>query len=311
MPTNPFFQDYRGEQDLVDELTIETIQATGRDMLYIPREFVNMDELFGEDTTNRFKNAYTIEMYIKNIYDFDGQNDVVSKFGINISNRVTLVVSKTRFKNIVTRKQSEILYPRTGDLIYFSLSDSLFEINEVDAKDPFYQFGKLTTYTLFCELFTYSNETIETGWPDVDRIETERKQYALKVSTGITAQDSNFKSYKMGENVYQVAGTTGATGNYSNATASGVLLDYISGATFNTLYIGNISGTFNSGSDETIIGETSHAEYSILQTSTSNIVLQTGPQSYPTATKDNDILQKSSKTIFDFTETDPFSEGKY
>jgi hypothetical protein len=311
MATNPFFQDYRGEQDLVDELTIETIQATGRDMLYIPREFVNIDELFGEDSRNRFKNAYTIEMYIKNIYDFDGQNDVVSKFGINITNRVTLVVSKTRFKKVITTKQPEILFPRSGDLIYFPLSESLFEINEVDAKDPFYQFGKLTTYTIFCELFTYNNETIETGWPDVDQIETDRKQYATKMLLGITAQNSNFKTYKLGENAYQVAGISGATGQFNNATAQGVVLDYVVGVTYNTLYLGNVEGNFITGQNETIIGETSNAVYSVTDTSISNVILQTDPQSGLTASKDNDLLQKSSNSIFDFTETDPFSEGKY
>lgn len=311
MAINPFFDDSRAEQDLVDELTIETIQATGRDMLYIPREILNLDELFGEDPTNRFRHAYSIEMYIKNIYDFDGQNDVVSKFGINITNRITLVVSKTRFKNEITTRHSEILYPRSGDLIYFPLSDSLFEINEVDAKDPFYQFGKLTTYTLFCELFSYNNESISTEWPDVDRIETDRKEYAIKMFVGVTAQDSNYKTFKMGENVYQVSGVTGATGQYDQATATGFLLDYTNGLTYNTLYLATVDGTFNTGSGETIIGETSHAEFEVLQTSTSNIVIPTNPQINPAPIKDNNILQKSSQSIFDFTETDPFSEGKY
>lgn len=311
MAINPFFDDSRAEQDLVDELTIETIQATGRDMLYIPREILNLDELFGEDPINRFKHAYSIEMYIKNIYDFDGQNDVVSKFGITITNRITLVVSKTRFAKEITTKHAEILYPRSGDLIYFPLSDSLFEINEVDAKDPFYQFGKLTTYTLFCELFTYNNETIDTEWPDVDRIESDRKEYAIKMLVGITAENSNYKTFKMGENVYQIAGVTGATGQYDQATATAILLDYTNGITYNTLYLATVDGTFNTGSGETIIGETSHAEYQVLQTSTSNIIIPTNPQINPTSSQDNNILQKSSKSIFDFTETDPFSEGKY
>jgi|688.fasta_scaffold280550_2 hypothetical protein len=311
MAVNPFFKDYKGEQDLVDELTIETIQATGRDMLYIPREFVNLDELFGEDVQNKFKNAYSIEMYIKNIYDFDGQNDVVSKFGINITNRITLVVSKTRFKQEVTRRHANILFPRSGDLIYFPLSDSLFEINEVDAKDPFYQFGKLTTFTLFCELFTYNNETIDTGWPGLDRIETDRKQYAIKMLVGITAQDSNYKTYKLGENAYQVAGISGATGQFNNATAYGVVLDYVLGTTYNTLYLGNVEGTFNTGTNETIIGQTTNAVHSIINTSISNVVLEIDPQTGATASKDNDLIQKSSLSIFDFTETDPFSEGKY
>ena len=126
MATNPFFRDSTAEQRLVNDLTIETIRSMGRDMIYIPRNYVNIDELFGEDIQNKFTDAYTIEMYIKNVMQFDGQADVISKFGINITDRVTLILSRTRFQQEVTTKDSEIVYPRVGDLVYFPLSGSLF-----------------------------------------------------------------------------------------------------------------------------------------------------------------------------------------
>ena len=49
MARNPYFKDYSGEQNLIDDLTTETIRAMGRDMMYIPRDRVSTDDLFGED----------------------------------------------------------------------------------------------------------------------------------------------------------------------------------------------------------------------------------------------------------------------
>jgi hypothetical protein len=312
MAVNPFFRDSTAEQRLLNDLTIETIRAMGRDMVYIPRNYVNLDELFGEDIQNKFTDAYTIEMYIKNVMQFDGQGDVISKFGINITDRVSLVLSKTRFEQEITTKDAEIKYPRVGDLVYFPLSNSLFEINHVNKRDPFYQFGTLTTYTLECELFSYSNEEITTGISDIDTIEDDRKEYALKMFIGATAVDPVFGSYYSGEKVYQVLGLSGAGATLSSATATATIVEQIDGTTYDILYLANVVGTFATGG-QTIKGANSGAEFTVQNSFTTNILIQKDPQNTISANKDNDILQfKSTSTgIFDFTETDPFSEGKY
>lgn len=312
MAVNPFFRDSTAEQRLLNDLTIETIRAMGRDMIYIPRNYVNLDELFGEDIQNKFTDAYTIEMYIKNVMQFDGQGDVISKFGINITDRVSLVLSKTRFEQEVSSKDADIKYPRIGDLVYFPLSNSLFEINHVNKRDPFYQFGTLTTYTLECELFTYSNEEISTGISDIDTVEDDRKEYALKMFIGVTAQDPTFSYYNEGETLYQVLGVSGAGATLTNATATATLIEQQDGITYDILYLANIVGTFATG-NQTIKGANSGAEFTVQQTSTTNILIQKDPQNTTSANKDNDILQfkNTSGSIFDFTETDPFSEGKY
>lgn len=312
MAVNPFFRDSTAEQRLLNDLTIETIRAMGRDMVYIPRNYVNLDELFGEDIQNKFTDAYTIEMYIKNVMQFDGQGDVISKFGINITDRVSLVLSKTRFEQEVSSKDADIKYPRVGDLVYFPLSNSLFEINHVNKRDPFYQFGTLTTYTLECELFTYSNEEISTGITDIDTVENDRKEYALKMFIGVTANDPTFSYYNQGETVYQVSGISGAGATLANATATATLVEQQDGITYDILYLANVVGTFATGS-QTIKGANSGAEFTVQQTSTTNILIQKDPTNTTSTDKDNDLLQfkNTSGSIFDFTETDPFSEGKY
>ena len=105
MAVNPYFTDYVGEQNLLNDLIIETIKATGRDVVYIPRQYLNLDQTLGEDTRgSKFTKGYPIEMYLSDVQQFGGERDIVSKFGIQLTDRINLVVSKTRFQQEVCSK---------------------------------------------------------------------------------------------------------------------------------------------------------------------------------------------------------------
>ena len=146
MATNPYIrQGTSNEQDLVNDLTIETIKAIGQDMVFIPRTLANLDEILGEDATSTFSNSFPLEMYIKSVAGFEGPGDIISQIGLDIKDRVNLVVSRTRFEQEVTNVISTITRPREGDLIYFPLSRTMFEINFVEHENPFYQVGKLSS----------------------------------------------------------------------------------------------------------------------------------------------------------------------
>jgi len=198
MATNPFFnQKSRIEQDLTEDITIETIRMMGQDMIYIPRTLVNLDELFGEDEISRFENTFNIEMYIESVQGFEGPGDLISQIGIDIKDRINLRVSRKRFEQEVTSGIPSITRPREGDLVYFPLSKTTFEINFVEHENPFYQLGKLYTYQLQCEVFTYSNEDFDTGFDAVDSIEDDRKGLSGDVTipldpTGSTAGDNDY-----------------------------------------------------------------------------------------------------------------------
>ena len=120
MARNPYFKDYSGEQNVAEDLTIETIKTMGRDVFYIPRSIVTKDDIFGEDILSKFSNAYDIEMYIQSVDGFEGEGDIISKYGLQIKDRVELLVSKRRFEQEITTV-SGITRPREGDLIYFHL----------------------------------------------------------------------------------------------------------------------------------------------------------------------------------------------
>ena len=304
MATNPYFNEYIGEQNLLHDLTVETIRTMGRDMIYIPREYVNKDVIFGEDVLSQFKDSYIIEMYIQTVTSFGGQMNIINKFGINITDRVTLQVAKRRFDEEVVARDPTITHPREGDLIYFPFNKSLFEINYVEDKLPFFQFGILTTYTLTCELFTYSYENIDTGIAPVDEVEEKRKynMYEFQISgapiTGSTV-------FKRGDTVYQVYGVTGAGVTYSNATAEATIVE-ITGA---FAYVKGVSGTFATGPSgvQSLKSYNSNTEYYLLNYNTTNVNLSVDPIAGIDEIE-NDIYAEAADNELNFSRDNPFSE---
>ena len=106
MAVNKYFNNfaYKREQDLVEDLTIESIKMYGQDMKYIPRTVVKRDDLYGEDTLSKFTTAAHVEMYIKNTEAFEGEGDFLSKFGLEIRDSVTFTVARKRFDQVRTEK---------------------------------------------------------------------------------------------------------------------------------------------------------------------------------------------------------------
>jgi hypothetical protein len=174
MAVNPYFYNYGNEQNLVEDMTIEIIKATGQDCLYVPRQYLNIDKIFGENPASSFTKTYTIEMYLQSYKGFEG-TDIISQFGIEIKDKVTLIFARKRFNEEVTINDVAITRPREGDLIYFPLSKSLFEINFVEHENPFYPLGKLYSYYITAELFTYSYEKINTNISYIDSVSTVTK----------------------------------------------------------------------------------------------------------------------------------------
>lgn len=192
MATNSYFSKYQGEQDLVEGITIEVIQATGIDCIYIPREYLNLDKIFGEDPGSYFKNAYTIEMYLQSYKGFEG-TDIVTQFGIEIKDKVYLVFARKRFKQEVTDKNSSLKRPREGDLIYFPPSKSLFEINFVEHENPFYPLGRLYSYFVTAELFTYSYEKLNTPVSAINSLMTDTRQTNYQNTFALNGGNGNFE----------------------------------------------------------------------------------------------------------------------
>lgn len=175
MATSTFFNNFASamEQQLIEDLVTESIRIYGMDMYYVPRTLVSYDDVFQEDDMSEYNKAIPIEMYIKNIDGFGGDGDFLSKFNIQIRDTITFTVSRRTFYEEVSSSNGIIERPREGDLIYFPLNRKTFKITFVEHESVFYQLGSLQVWDLKCELFEYSNERLNTGIPDIDRIEQE------------------------------------------------------------------------------------------------------------------------------------------
>ena len=129
MPISNFFNQNRGnwgESKLLHELVNESIHIHGIDTYYVPRTANNIDTVFEEDVRPVFSQAYPIEMYLNSAQGFDGEGDFLSKFGVEIRDRVTFTVARRNFNRYVTRHSSTLTRPREGDLIFFPQNHKLF-----------------------------------------------------------------------------------------------------------------------------------------------------------------------------------------
>ena len=183
MPVNHYFQDGKGignqsEKRLYEDLIIEGLKIYGQDVYYLPRTLVNRDLILGEDTSSKFSNALLLEAYMETTEGFAGEQEIINKFGLEIREDTTFMISKRRFNDAVDEKATLIKdgRPNEGDIIYMPLMNSFFEIQFVQDQEPFFQLGQLPVYKLVCTRWEYSSEQIDTG---VGTIDSAEDQYSL------------------------------------------------------------------------------------------------------------------------------------
>ncbi len=177
---NPYFQSgdgigNRSEQRLFEDLIIEGLKIYGNLIYYIPRVLVNRDLVLGEDNSSKFKNALAVEMYFETTEGFLGQQELINKFGLEIREDTTFMVSKRRFEEFISSRSDLIVSgrPNEGDILYFPLMNSFFEIQFVEDQEPFFQLGNLPVYKLRVTRWEYSSEDLDTGVTEIDDTETE------------------------------------------------------------------------------------------------------------------------------------------
>lgn len=190
MATSFFFNNFQSsqEQQLIEDLVIESIKIYGHDIKYIKRELQNKDRIYGEDRqTSKYVQALSVEMYIKNVDGFQGEGDFLSKFNLEIRDQITFTVSRSVFSEEIGSPMS-VDRPREGDLIYFPLNRKIFEIKFVEHEPIFYQMGALQMYDLKCELFEYNGEMFNTGDPEIDFLYNTTFLGGIQSSTLLTDQ---------------------------------------------------------------------------------------------------------------------------
>ena len=174
-PLNSYFlQGSPSEQRLIQDLINEQLKMYGQDVLYMPRRIIGENTVIKEVTASKFDDSFRIEAYLMNFDGFGGNGDLLTKFGVRSNDEINLVISKERYDDFISpllklwpENERKVAYrPQEGDLIWFPLDESLFEIKYVEGKKPFYQLNNLYVYELRCERFEYEDEIIDV--PEVD-----------------------------------------------------------------------------------------------------------------------------------------------
>jgi len=294
---NPFPKDHiTEEQLLVEDLVIEAMQIYGMDVFYLPRTSRDqVDTIYGEDTLKQYIKAYPLEMYVENVTGMEGEQDFMSKFGLEIRDEMSLLVSRRRFK-YATSAQA-LIRPLEGDLVYVPLLQNFFEITFVEHENDqamFYTLGRgrggnVYVYALKLKQFVFSDEIIETGVTEVDE-----QVFDLYRRTNIPFSETGTGTYIQGEIVYQGP-------DLANATAQAIVHSYnLLGN--NYIEVIRVQGNFANGT--VVIGATSNASYTMNRTIDDMTPFDTQTEDLI----DNNAIEFESDDIIDFTEVNPFGE---
>jgi len=170
---NGLGQDFRGgEQGLLAGLVAEAISIFGIDFVYIPRVLNNFDSIYGQDDSSSYESPYQVVAYVKNA-SFSGEGHFMSKFGLQIRDEMTFTFSTQGWLEAVG-VPAGLDRPRESDLLFYPLNSKLFQIKFVNNLPIHYQLGILPSWDVTCELIEYSNEKLNTGIPEIDRLWRER-----------------------------------------------------------------------------------------------------------------------------------------
>jgi len=294
MAVNRYINNYPSQERITNEylvmedIIVESIQMMGHNIYYVPREsFDEGDMVFGEYSKSTFNAAYLIEAYLSNVTGHEGQGDFFSKFGLEIRDTDTFVLSRRSFLNILPGETR--MRPQEGDLLYVPVLHKMYEIKFVEQELMFHSIGKRLpfVYELRCEAFRSSNEPMNTGVQEIDQVAAENNYtMELRVSTGSIPTD-----FIMGETVFQSSNDN----INGTVTAQAVVKEWF--AANNSLLIYNIIGEFTNTSN--LLGATSAANWHTI-----NVDGMTDYSYYDLT--DNMSVNTDAGVILDLSETNPF-----
>ena len=177
MPTSPYFPTYysghSGEQGLVQDLVDEQIKLFGSDVYYIPR-IVLQDSTLDEVRYSKYQEQFQIEMLLQNVMGFGDNAEFISKFGLRITDEIIFRVSTRRWDEEVADHNPNLTVtsrPNEGDLLYFPLTQDIYEIKFVGKEEPFFQFGKIQFYAITAEIYEVGSDDFDTGVAEIDAVE--------------------------------------------------------------------------------------------------------------------------------------------
>jgi hypothetical protein len=301
------------EQRLYEDMIEESLRLYGQDVYYIPRNLRNLDRVLNDAVASEYNQAYFIEMYIDES-GYTGEGTIMSKFGLEIRDQATFVVSRRRWENFIGRENTTTIggRPNEGDLLYIPLSGTFFEIKFVEHEAAFYQLANVFVYELHCETWEYSGEKFNTGYDVIDSIENiyaPSQRLSLGSNNGINfsaigEEVQQFVGYDVNNNPIFVYGEL-ASVEFTGGLASVITVNQIRSSDNKPRYFQE-SGIGDAAIERRIVGLKSGASY-IIEVANDAMELPNDPNSQ------NENFEEFGDDILDFSESNPFGEpgGEY
>ena len=288
MPTSPYFPTYHqghsGEQTLVQDLVDEQIKLFGSDIYYLPKTIL-ADSTLDEVRYTKYQDQFQIEMMLVNVMGFGDNAEFISKFGLTITDEIIFRVSTKRWEEEVAEHSMSAKLtvperPNEGDLLYYPLTQNLYEIKYVGKEEPFFQFGKIQFYAITAELYQVGSDDLATGVAEIDAIEV-----LFDTAISLTMGVGGTGDFTVGETV--TGGTTSTTAEVKSWDSSTRIL-----------IVQNRTGTF--AANESLTGNDSNAVWVVSTFDT----LQNTNSEYDA----NRAIEDTADNIVDWTEGNPFGE---
>ena len=288
MPTSSYFPTYHaghsGEQGLVQDLVDEQIKLFGSDVYYLPKT-VLADSTLDEVRYTKYQDQFQIEMLLVNVMGFGDNAEFISKFGLTITDEIIFRVSTKRWdeevaEHSMSAKLTVPERPNEGDLLYYPLTQNLYEIKYVGKEEPFFQFGKIQFYAITAELYQVGSDDLATGVAEIDAIEV-----LFDTAISLTMGVGGTGDFTVGETV--TGGTTATTAEVKSWDS-----------TTRILIVQNRTGTF--AANESLTGNDSNAVWVVSTFDT----LQNTNSEYDA----NRQIEDAADNIVDWSEGNPFGE---
>jgi len=286
MPTSSYFPTYHqghsGEQGLVQDLVDEQIKLFGSDIYYLPKTIL-ADNTLDEVRYTKYQDQFQIEMMLVNVMGFGDNAEFISKFGLTITDEIIFRVSTKRWTEEVAEHSPTLTVPERpneGDLLYYPLTQNLYEIKYVGKEEPFFQFGKIQFYAITAELYQVGSDDLATGIAEIDAIEV-----LFDTAISLTMGVGGTGDFTVGETV--TGGTTATTAEVKAWDSSTRILQVI-----------NRTGTF--AANESLTGNDSSAVWVVSTFDT----LQNTASEYD----QNRAIENEADNVVDWSEGNPFGE---
>jgi len=317
------------EKNLYSDLVKEAIQIFGHDVYYIDRTTVAIDNVLGEDSLSKFTTQVPIEMYVENAEGgYEGEKELMTQFGLENRNELTLVVHRERFQDLTKQIQIESDTDTTGGSILLesgtidqsedasvletvTTGSDFYLLTETDASntDRPYE-GDLVYHPILGKIFEVSFVDHDEPFHQLDnnpiyKLNCKQFEYSSEtLDTGITTidsiEDSESRNTRDFEFTLEQSTAQNEEINIQHARSNfGLLLEETSGD--------NIIGE----DDETSVGT------SILLENDAD----SGDDSYlltedyivgdyvQDKTAQNELFDKLDDNVLDFSESNPFGDA--